>query len=316
MTHKERWLRLTLAIVLAWTTVSAPQLSANEPDDRVIEALARSLEWLERHPVDPDVASLGNVGFDTWSWWLFSVWHPDAEVRERAGTEVDHRLRALKSPREWNAVALSYWVVLLRIGQLRDVEIRTDLPIPSGDQLHQMLSTGSSTTAWWIHQLLGHLGLPANPDDSTTLIGAVPDNPSEYAATVMDTYRVFHEIVPATNLGMASFEVTAVQSDFIHGALPGWVDVSRAAGDTDAVAEALVVAALVGGRNTTTYDAALTWLLSRQKANGTYIIANPRPGADDYRHVVLVGSWALLASLDGFEPRVTVGASGIMGERR
>ncbi len=302
------WLRLILAVVLAWTTASGPHLSANEPDDRVIDALARSLEWLNRHPVDPDVASLGNVGFDTWSWWLFSVWHPDAEVRKRAGTEVEQRLRALKSPREWNAVALSYWVVLLRFGQLRDVEIRTDLPIPSGRELHQMLSTGSPTTAWWVHQLLGHAGLPAKPDASTILIGTVPERSSEYAATVTDTYRVFHEIVPATNLGMTSFEVTRIQSEFVRGALPGWVDVSRAAGDTDAVAEALVVTALVGDRDTRSYDDALAWLLSRQQADGSYAVANPRPGADHFRHVVLVGSWALLASLDGFEPRVTAPA--------
>ncbi len=36
----------------------------------------------------------------------------------------------------------------------------------------------------------------------------------------------------------------------------------------------------------------------------TYAVANPRNTADGYRHVVLVGSWALLASLDRFEPRV------------
>ncbi len=68
-------------------------------------------------------------------------------------------------------------------------------------------------------------------------------------------------------------------------------------------AEALVVAALVGERNAS-YDDGLAWLLARHQEDGTYAVANPRNTADGYRHAVLVGSWALLASLDRFEPRV------------
>lgn len=298
------WIRLILAVVLVGA--GGPHLSADEREDRVLEALAGSLEWLDRHPVDPGSAALANVGFDTWNWWLFSIGHPDPEVRLRAGPEVDRRLRALRSPREWTDVTLSYWVVLLRIGQFRDVEIESDLPIPAGRELDRLLSSGSPTTAWWVHQLLRHAGLPAKPDPSTIFIGELPENPSEYVATVRDTYRVFHEIVPATSLGRTSFEVSDVQSKFIRGMLPRWIDVSRAAGDTDAVAEALVVMALVGDRGSTSYNDTLDWLLSRQQVDGSYVGPNSGKGADRFRHVVLVGSWALLSSLDEFESQVTV----------
>ncbi len=300
-------LLLILVMVLVWTTACSPHGSGDERDVRVIEALARSLEWLERYPVDMESAALGSVGFDTWSWHLFSVWHPDAEVRERAGAEVDRRLRALKPPGEWNPVSLSYWAVLLRIGQLRGVEIRSDLPIPAGRELHQLLSGATPTTAWWIEELLRHAGLPAEPDASGLLIETAPGSPSDYNPTLTDAYRVFHEIVPATNLGLASFEVSGIQLEFIRGALPGWIDASRAKGDTDALAEVLVVAALVGERSAI-YDDALAWLLARQREDGTYVVAHARSSAGDYRHVVLVGSWALLTSLDRFEPRVKVGA--------
>ena len=298
-------LLLILAVVLVWTTACGPHVSGNEQETRVIAALARSLEWLERYPADTESAVLGNIGFDTWSWYLFSVWHPDAEVRERAGTEVDRRLRALKPPREWNQVSLSYWAVLLRIGQLHGAEIRSDLPIPAGRELHELLSGATPTTAWWIQELLRHAGLPAEPDASRIFIETAPGSPSGYTPTVIDAYLVFHEIVPATDLGLASFEVSAIQLEFIRGALPGWIDASRAKGDTDALAEVLVVAALVGERNAI-YDDALAWLLTRHQEDGTYVVTKARKSVDDYRHVVLVGSWALLTSLDRFEPRVKV----------
>ena len=301
-----RGLKRLLAAALLLTAGCASGTGVGERDERVHAALGRSLEWLARHPVDPDEASLGQVGFDTWTWYLFSVWHPDAGVRKRAGVEVDRRLRALKPPPEWNQVSLSYWAVLACIGRDRGVEIRSDPPLPAGPEIERVLGEATPTTAWWTLELLRCAGLALEPDSFGTLLATAPGDPTGYTASVNDAYRVFHEIVPSTNLGRADLSIRPFQSDFILRNLPAWLDAGRVEGDTDAVAETLVVAALLDRRDAA-YDDALGWLLSRQREDGTYTVNSARGGAEDYRHVVLVGSWALLSSLDSFEPRVEVG---------
>jgi hypothetical protein len=295
--------RSPLALLLVATIFCSAGPSTGKFDGRVVTALGRSVAWLEQHPAEPP-ASIGNLGFDAWSWYPFSVWHPDPAVREHAGAETDRRLRALTPPPEWNLVTLSYWAVLLRIAQQRGIELPADPALPSGEQLRSLLGEEAPTTAYWTAELLRHAGIRTLPETSGTLLDRGPGSLPGYAPTVADAYAVFHELLPGTGLGSENLEITRAQADFVLASLPGWFEVCRAKPDIDCVAELLVVAALMDERGAL-YDENLDWLLSRQLPDGTYAVTN-RGEADEFRHVVLVASWALLASLDTFETRVTV----------
>ncbi len=156
----------------------AAEDAAPEDTGQALRALTRSLKWLGRHPPDAQTG-LGNIGLDAWSWYVFSVWHPNPDVRARAGTELDRKLRALEVPPEWTAVALSYWVTLKRIAQLRGIEEQSHDSIPVSSELETLLSASAPTAVWYIHELLRHSGLPSKSDPSLTFIGAVREDPSE-----------------------------------------------------------------------------------------------------------------------------------------
>ena len=75
--------------------------------------------------------------------------------------------------------------------------------------------------------------------------------------------------------------------------------------ETDAAAEVLITAALLDQRERPYYRDGLRWLLSQQRAEGSYRSAHDgaRPEVpSSYRHGVLIGTWAVLESL--VEPRV------------
>lgn len=263
-------------------------------DARVLGALDRALGWLEQHAVDPASAPLGVAGYDVWTWHLFATRHPDAGVRERARRHVTRRLARLPAPAEWTVVSLSYWALLLRIGQLHDTPLPAEPAVPSGAELDRILRTANPTTDWWTRELLRRSGLPVEPDASGTLLERGPAAPA-YEPDRAGAYGIFHEIVPATDLGAEPPRLSAGQLAFVRRSLPGWIAASRAQDDTDALAEALVVAHLSGARD----DEALDWLLSRQRDDGTFEVANrDAQGPDDYRHVVLVASFGLLTALD------------------
>jgi arylsulfatase A-like enzyme len=82
--------------------------------------------------------------------------------------------------------------------------------------------------------------------------------------------------------------------------LPQLLRVCIAAQDTDAAGEVLIAAAILDQRGRRYYVDGMRWLLAQQQRDGTY-----RSGRDgertsapsNFRHIVLIGSWAVLESL-------------------
>lgn len=286
---------LALALVLLVATTGRAESPA-------LEALGRSLNWLEANPPDPDSAKVGNICLDAWAWWLFATFHPDDAVRARAGVAVDQRLRALRPPTEETVVALSYWATLLRLLDRRGIDSTPYRAALAKFDVTTVLSSATPTTRWWTAELLRRSGIAVETDFASTFIATMAaSNEATYTPTRQDAYRLFHEIVPATDLGQEPLTIlTPPQQSFARGALPGLFGVSQADGDTDAVAEVLVSAALLGQRDTAFYAPGLQWLLDQQRPTGAYVSARDRmrpPSPNNYRHVVLVASWAVLTSL-------------------
>jgi hypothetical protein len=276
--------------------------AAARADTPPLRALGLSISWLEAHEPDPRTARLGNICLDAWAWYLLATLHPEAAVRTRAGAQVDRRLRALDPPTEGTAVALSYWATLMRLLDRRGIDPARYRTALSRFDLSAALDESSPTTRWWTAEFLRRSGLPIQPDFTSTFIAtAAASSGAAITPTRRDAYRVFHEIVPATDLGHEPLTpLTPAQATFARGVIPGLLDVSRSEGDTDAVAEVLVSAALLGQRDTPTYRDGIAWLLTRQRADGTYESARDSASTatpDNFRHVVLVASWAVLTSL-------------------
>jgi hypothetical protein len=299
--------RSALAVVLAVAVLSGSAGAAEHTP--TLRALARSLVWLKAHPPDPARDPLGFLCLDAWTWVLFSAWHPDARVRAHAAARADARLRALAPPPTWTAVSLSYWALALRLMDLRGIAMAPWLRPLRGVDLDAALTATSPTTAWWTRTLLQQVGIDAKPDPARTFIAthAVADAPT-YAPQALDAYALFHEIAPATALGHAPLMgLSERQVAFAREVIGTVVAAAQAVDETDATAEALVTAALVDRRADPAYRAGVAWLLRQQHPDGTYQTQMPpRPlGAHDYRHVVLVASFALLTARDRFEPAAT-----------
>lgn len=296
---RRAWRSGLIGIALAVFVVIATDTHAETPP---LQALGLSITWLEANRPDPSTARLGNLCLDAWAWYLLATLHPEADVRTRAGVQVDRRLRALTPPTEGTAVALSYWAILLRLLNLRGIDTAPYRAALSRFDLSAALDESSPTTRWWTAEFLRRSGLPVETDFSSTFIAtATASGGRALTPTRRDAYRIFHELVPTTDLGREPLtQLTPQQATFTRGVIPGLLDVSRAEGDTDAVAEVLVSAALLGQQDTQTYRDGIAWLLTRQRTDGTYRSARDRTRTttpDSFRHVVLVASWALLTSL-------------------
>ncbi|HJW70001.1 MAG TPA: hypothetical protein VJ829_11635, partial [Candidatus Binatia bacterium] len=164
------------------------------------------------------------------------------------------------------------------------------------------LRESNGTTGWWTSELLRRAGLRTRPDFSRTFIAtASRDKWDVDGLKVSDAYRLFHEVVPATDLGRRGMELTAPQRAFVEKSLPQLLQVSRAAGDLDAGAEVLVSAALLGHRELPMYRDGIAWVLAWHRGDGTFRDPNDRSRPFDnpeaHRHRILVSSWALLTSL-------------------
>ena len=186
--------------------------------------------------------------------------------------------------------------------QKRNIDITRYRSALSEGELADRIRTATPTTRWWIEEISRRVGLKVEPDFSTTFIASQSvAGTAGYSPTKRDAYRVFHELVPATDFGRGPpTRLSANQRSFLRRILPSLIEVSRSMGDTDAVAEALVSAALMNLRDTPAYRDGLAWLLARQHPDGTYVSARDKGGtwtSDHYRHVVLVASWAVLTSL-------------------
>jgi len=297
-------LAAVLLTVQAESGTAAPlPAGAKEGNQPAATALLRSLHWLEAHPVDPRTDKLGWVTLDTWAWYVYAAWHPDTAVRAKAAEQVDRRLTALREPSEWTVVTLSQWATLMQIASLRGMPMDAHRRGVIGVDLQAIIDSSNPTTGWWSAELLRNAGFSVSSDSSSLFITTESAKGAEkYVPTVRDAYRVFHELVPASRLATTELtQLTPEQLAFVRQVVPGLIRVSREDGNTDAVAEALVSAALVGGRDTAAYRESLTWLLQQARADGTYYSARDaaRPlNNDSFRHVVLVASLALLTASD------------------
>jgi hypothetical protein len=269
-----------------------------------LQALGRSLAWLEAHPpADPRTARLGDLCLDAWAWYLFAALHPDPDVRRHAGAELDRRLRTLPPPSERTEVSLSYWATLMRLMQRRGIDTTSHAAAFSGPESATVMRTAAPTTRWWTAELFRRSGVPMTPDFSGTFIATGAASSADYTPTRREAYRIFHELAPAADLGLEPLtQLTPAQMAFARRVVPGLLAVSQAEADTDAVAEVLVSAALLGERDTPLYRDGIAWLLAQQRPDGTYMSARDRmrpATADNFRHVVAVGSLAVFTSLAG-----------------
>jgi hypothetical protein len=268
----------------------------------VLRALDHSMTWLSAHPPDPASASIGELTLDAWPWTIYSRLHPDAEIRDRSASEARKRLLGLVPEVEPTIVALSYWAVLLRNFEFHNLDTSAYREALSRVDMETVLEAGNPTTNLWITELLRRSGISIRSQvGESYLVKSSASGINSFKPTVRGAYALYHEIAPTTDLGRERIRIFSdVQVEFVRTVLPELLEVSLKAGDTDAVAEVLITASLLGERRQRYFEEGIKWLLSRQREDGTYGKAkeNDRKRAPvHFRHGVLVASWALLESL-------------------
>jgi hypothetical protein len=218
---------------------------------RTLATLDHSLAWLDGAQPDPTQTAFGYQCLDAWTWHMFATWHPDEAVRRRAAATTALRLAAIRPPARWNGVALSYWSLALRIMAAGDEPPAAALATLSGVDLTAALADSDATTRWWTLALLQQAGVPVAADPAGTFVVTRAADGAAAPLTVTNVYQLYHEIVPAAGLGLAPIQgFTAEQVAFAATIAPALIDVATRSGDTDAVAEALATAAVLGGRET------------------------------------------------------------------
>jgi len=257
-------------------------------------AIQRSVLWLEQHRPQRTQAPLGELGMDAWSWSLLARLHPDDELRRRAADEARSRLESLPREIEAGATALSWWAILL--GELRA------LGMDDGGRRERIAdlardprSAGTSpTTAFWSAMLLRHSGIDVAVSTAGTRVATLAGDDAAATPTPRDAVAIYHEVAPALDLGRTGQEVfTREELARVIELLPRLLGACSQAQDTDAAAEVLITAALLDDRDRPYYRQGISWLLERQRADGSF-------GGGDAaaaRHGVLVATWALLESL-------------------
>jgi hypothetical protein len=270
--------------------------------EEVLQALDRSLSWLVAHPPDPAGAPIGELALDEWTWNLFSRLHPDPKIRARTAEGSRARLRSLEPRVEPTLVSLSYWALLLRNLVSQDLDATAYRAALSRVNIDAILAKGNPTTNLWTTELLRYSGIPgASSVEGTYLATSAATGLDRFEPTLRGAYALYHEIAPVTDLGrgpVRGFSDDQVQ--FARRVLPALLERSRSAGDTDAVAEVLITASLLGERRRSFYGEGIEWLVARQREDGTYRDARaraPAPPPAPFRHAILVVSWALLESL-------------------
>jgi hypothetical protein len=291
---------LALLILQFFPACSAP--GAGPRRDAVLRSLDLSLEWLTANPPDPVSASIGEVALDAWPWTIFSRLHPDGKTRTKGASEARKRLLGLVPEVEPTMVALSYWALLLRNLEFHNLDTSKHREALSHVDIENVLKAGNPTTNLWITELLSHSGLKVDTQVSESyLVKSAAAGMDSFRPTVKGAYALYHEIAPATDLGREGIRIfSEAHLGFARRILPELFEVSLKAGDTDAVAEVLITASLLGERKQRYFDEGIEWLLLQQRADGTYGEAKEsdvKRAAVHYRHRILVVSWALLESL-------------------
>ena len=290
---------LALPVAAALLVSSVRLAAARAPDGEaypgVRAALARSLAWLDTHPAGPD-AKLGSRVLDAWAWERYARLHPDPAVRERAAREARARLASLEIEGQIDFVALSYWATALRcrhsLGLATEPLARrlAELDLP------RLLDEGSPSTGWWSGELLRRSEVEVATSARATALAASAADPA-WTPSVRDAVAFYHEIAAASDLGRAPVRGLSPQAlTFARGAHPALFSLARERNETDAAAEVLIGAAILGQRDEAWFREGVLWLVGRQRGDGTYPRASARPSrsVSDSRHGVLVVSWALL----------------------
>ena len=270
-----------------------------EPDLRA--ALDRAVAWLEAHPAGT-ADRAAERAMDVWTWCLLGWWHPDAEIRSRAAEVVRSRLGE-GIPPVVGPTDLSYQAPLLRCreayGLLREEHRRQLASRP----LDRILEASAPTTRWWSGQFLVRSGLPVETDPTDTGLARIArelaEDP-EREPTLRDAFVIFHELVPASDLGrepvrgLGEPELSAART-----VLPGAVALAMKEANSDALAEALVAAEILGLEGEPWFREGLAWLAGHQREDGTFPRARgpAEPPLSNLRHGVLVGTFALLRAL-------------------
>jgi hypothetical protein len=293
---------LLLVVLLAQVLVACTDTPPDPSREGILRALDRSLSWLTAHPSDPDGAQIGELTLDAWPWTIYSRLHPDPEIRARSAEEARSRLQGLEPRVEPTLVSLSYWALLLRNIESHNLDTAAYREALSRMDIEAILATGNPTTNLWITELLRYSGIPGKSRvKETYLVTNAAAGIARFKPTVRGAYALYHEIAPATDLGRKPIRVFSNdQVEFARRVLSALLEVSRNAGDTDAVAEVLITASLLGERERRYYGDGIEWLLTQQREDGTYHDArtrNARLPSSHFRHGILVVSWALLESL-------------------
>jgi hypothetical protein len=293
--------RLLLVPALLVQTLAAIGAAQEVNPAALRAALKQAHSWLQKNAPDATREKIGSITLDAWAWNRFATLHPDEAIRTEAEEQVRKRLLGLPPPGEPTPVHLTYWAVLLRLMDFHAVERLDYQHAAAAVDRDMALRKFKPTTVWWTERLLAFSGMDTEPDFSSTFIAqqsAAPE--SSFSPTLANAYQVFHELVPATDLGRHPLQLTREQRMFVRRTVPELLRMARDAGDTDAVAEVLVSAALVDARDTPAYHRHLAWLLSRQRADGAFESkrdAGKTEAASHYRHVMIVATWALMTAM-------------------
>lgn len=281
------------------SATSPPVGPGPEPDVR--GALDRAVAWLEAHPAGTADRPAGRA-MDAWTWCLIGWWHPDDAVRSRAADLVRERL-GTGIPPLVGPTDLSYQAPLLRCreayGLLREEDRKQLVARP----LAGILEASAPTTRWWSGQFLARSGFEVETDPADTGLARIArelgEDP-ERKPTLRDAFVLFHELVPASDFGreplrgFGEAELAAART-----LLPGAVALAVEEANSDALAEALVAAEILGLEHEPWFREGLAWLVEHQSEDGTFQRAGgpEEPPVSNLRHGVLVGTFALLRAL-------------------
>ena len=331
---------IALALITPGVVIADDAGGAQQPvcdGASISDALQRTLSWIEAHPRDwPDTGEkIGNYGLSLWSWVLFATMHPDEAVRARCAREAS---RALRAPLRGDArtvgqriagakwqdwIQLSYFATLLANAHVLDDAAAVDDIVRVGlggldlPKLHAETVSRSASTAFWTFNLLHHAAvgreLPVSKAGTKLAEAAAlhaegkPPRPS-----IQYVSGIYHELAALSNLGHAPL-VPAAADDDTHGArftareldvarafLPALVALAVQRDDADMAAEGLIAASLLGQRGEAFFVDGVHWLVERQNDDGTWKAR--RPGADAFRHGVIICSWALFEAMKDVVP--------------
>jgi len=297
---------LLASVLLAHSLLVLAGCGADPLRENALLAVERGLRWMESHAIEDPQAPLAERGMESWSFSLVSRLHPVEEVRRRAGDLATHGLQGLEPEIEPNVVSLSWWSLLLRNMDAHGVDSGLHRAALEAIDVDGVLAEMNPTTALWTAGLLRHAGVAdVEPTvEGTMLADGAQLGIEGYRPNLRDAYRLYHELAPATDLGRQppSSTFSRQQLEFARQATPLLLDLMRSERETDAAAEVLIAASLLGMRDETFYRDGIAWLIEQQREDGTYRNeAEERRAAGRHppepRHAVLVSTWALLESL-------------------